>query len=293
MAAGNEVLARHHEKAKLVKGSDYSRRDFRIVLFAEMDKTPGQAVNVFGFLVPRRDVAVIQAVRNIQSRVLEAYSGILAKTANAVWRRERVPTKMEFGDFYNEGVLALTDAIYYYLDPAVQFSTYSQWVVYRQLTIAANFGRPLSHWSTRARKMVAAYETARNQFNGPVSFDQVVAKMGLTPQQAGILTDLMCRVLNESALETGNDDGDEMALASLVAEEGYVPDLDLQEALTSVRRSLKTQFEIDIYNCLLNDGNLTEVANAHGVTRQRAHQIAVRIRAAIKALYEPEEMAVA
>jgi len=288
MAAGNNILARHHEKAKLVKGAEYSRRDFRIALFAKMDETPGQSVNIFGFLVPKRDLASIQAIRDIEYKLLCGYTGIIAKIANSIWRHERSSTKMEFGDFYNEGIVALTNAIYYYTEPDKQFSTYSQWVIYRELTLAANKGKPLSHWSTRARKMVMAYEAAKNQFNGPVTFEQVVAKMGLSPQQASILNDLMVRVLNESALESGNDDGDELALASLVSEDSYMPDLDLQNALKTVRRGLKTQFEIDIYNCLLNDGNLTEVANSHGVTRQRAHQIAVRIRERLKAAYDPE-----
>lgn len=212
MREGNSVLKKWHLKAKRKQGERYSRMKFRKAVFDKLDPslTVAKRVVLFGWLaIPKKDIQKILDVRAIEYRVITAFSRMVGGQA-LVWSRRDHDSTLQFNDLYDEGVAALIWAIYHYTRKDVRFSTYAHHTIRRRMYRKCSRTSSKSTLPHQAVTLYTEYDKARQKFNRPVSFDEIVATMDITSKQRDVLMAMMTNVVQQSALEmpTSLTDGD-------------------------------------------------------------------------------------
>lgn len=225
MRRGNVVLKRWHKKAlkKLYtkriaewqksKKSDekpkvpkYSRSKFRAEIFGKIKSDKATVVCVRGFRIPRSDIEKILSVRKIEWELFCGFSGLITNHAEK-WSHNR--KHLDFDDLYNEGAVALLDAIYQYTHRRAKFITFAWWSIHRRMIkLVTKNDSPLS-WTAEASHLHHLYEQTKTDFNGPATFDEVAESMEITKEQRTVLVSLLQKVVRQSTLDGLFDQFDE------------------------------------------------------------------------------------
>lgn len=298
MVAGNTALRQLHERVKLTQGARYSRQQFRIDLFKKLGSAhaPAEAVNLHGILLPKRSIALIQAVRKVQDEIIAGYTRLVIQRI-VKWHRS-VPTELDRDDLYQEAVMALIEAVFGYNNPSVKFITYASHAIYRKLIKETLRYRQTGHLTNNGQKLIVDFEKARKQFNGPTSFDQVCDKMGLDEEQRGILSSILARVVRISEMSDAVDSEESSSFEPTDHRTTEHLDYDQIAAVERVRERLN-EWQSDVLDGFLSGhrGWQAEVARKHGKSRMGPSKAMDTIKRLIEEEYaetiEDEELVAA
>jgi DNA-directed RNA polymerase specialized sigma subunit len=269
MAAGSVVLKSLYKKVKAQfrrhqPGVKYTPPTFRIELFQAMDK--GGRIVIHGVRIHAEDLRKIQAVRDIQFRMLCGYSNAISNRANQWIHKVNLG---EFDDLYNEAIQSAINAIYNYSNRKVKFITYLYQALKRHLVRVSTRQKPLSHWVSDDRDLYVAFTKLQRQMvadnkGNPVDFDTVADIMKLDKGQRDLIRSMTVKVKRQADVSTTGLDGEPEDL--LESEETPVEvkaDTDLWDA---VRHADLNEFERAVLHAYLHDdgpGWRTVVAAQH------------------------------
>lgn len=236
LVRGNKALHAVHERVrdKLRRLSRnpfkrYSFRRFRQEFFAiiHFHRIFGCPMLIHGVRVPEKMVQRIQKVKDLESRFVLAYSNMVRTLANRWVKRSQDNCYLEFDDFESEGYLGLSDAVFGYLNPKIQFSTYAYWAVRNRMGVAAYRAYNNFPWPRSLRKLYERYEQKFNEMKAKqqaAGFEEVVAELQFTDDQCDQLRAAMQQLISESSSPAHGED-DEVAndYTALAANRHHAP----------------------------------------------------------------------
>jgi DNA-directed RNA polymerase specialized sigma subunit len=296
MCRGNLVLQKWHLVAK-GKNPGLTRENFRGDLFKAKPHPKNGVVCVGGVRIPKSDMLLINAVRDIEWPMLQGYAPLLVKLSNQ-WVN---CNDVEFSDLYDESVIALLNAIYGYSKPQWKFITYATNAIKRRILTVVNKNNPLSRWSNRARKLRKSFRQAeadaQQSSGGHVTFDEVCRLMGLSLKHRKVLESMLVKVIKSSD-ERIEIDGDSFQFSvDVAAADDAVVDreLDFDQKVAIDATPLDEWEQAVLCAYLESDGSIgwqTKVASEHlnpetrkAYTRMAPGIALARIRNKILATY--------
>jgi hypothetical protein len=244
----------------------------------------------------------IMAVRAIEYRMLCAFTKMAKKHANK-WASKSNPS-VDVGDYVQEALMAILDAIYSYTDESIRFGTFVCIAIRNRLSKATNNCHPLSPLTNEAIGLLMRYDEAKLSFNGPVNQCQVYEAAGFTLDEIKVYETARVCVYNEASLN--NDDGvigyspvaDYTELRRGIDNEDTVPcNFEIRDA---VKKANLTELEQKIVDTYLNPyyGWQAEIASQETntktnkpLTRQAIRYLLQRALDKIKAAYIKREVA--
>ena len=205
MRKGNCILRDLHVQVLEVTGMQHKKYT-RAMLRDELVKAmkTGAVTSIRGVYIPSESAAALRAVTNIVDEVLMGYTRMVEKLAYR-YAIAHPTTIMAFQDYYDEGIMGLMNAVYYYTNTDVAFMTYVYHCVRRRLANAVNKMNPLSPWTNEARRLHMLYEEARSEFNGPATFEDVVSYLGFDADERDAVQATLIDVFRGSEVGTGAD----------------------------------------------------------------------------------------
>jgi DNA-directed RNA polymerase specialized sigma subunit len=147
--------------------------------------------------------------RTVEFAMLCGYSGLGRKHAKRWFAQNGEGNGMSLDDYKNEAYLAILDSIYGYTDRTISFSSFAWASLKNRMIACTNKCNLLCPLTNPDLELLARYEDTRKTFNDHVTFDQVVAAMGLDEEQYKALGAIMTKVYAESQIavdHTGHDD---------------------------------------------------------------------------------------
>ncbi len=189
-------------------------REFRNKVFGG-DRNPGGVIPKNKLKQFHADLEIIQSVRTapvialggrtVEMAMLQGFIRLSNKHAR---RWFHAVGGADVDDFEQEAALALLDAIYGFIREDITFSTYAWAVLKNRMIYSTNKLSKLSPFTNDDRELLIRYEEARMDFDGPVSFDQVVTSLGLEASEISLLNQMLTRVVNESQISDGSNNDD-------------------------------------------------------------------------------------
>jgi hypothetical protein len=220
MIRGNVPLRQWHDKvkAKLPKRLAPERPRFRAQLLQIAGKQ-AKAISLHDITIPKTDIQKIMDVKAVEGEILIGYSR-MALQITRKWSKNQRDNTITVGDLYNEAIIGLMHAIFYYTRKDVKFSTYCNWIMKRRLRGKCNQTTPLSVLPNHAVDLRQKYEEIRKTINSPTTFQQIVDLMQiykdgsprpLTKGEYKILGGSLICVFNQTSFGGlhGNDGHDE------------------------------------------------------------------------------------
>lgn len=193
MRRGNRILKKWHERVKQVRTGKYARIAFRNDLFKLLGNLDvAKPVTIEGITIPKAEIRAILDVREIEARVLMAFSRMVSKESHR-WSERKAG--LDFDDLYNEGISALISSVYYYTEENVRFSTFACATIRRRLY------RQCLSVPEYAAKLRNDFERAKAELNRPATFDEIVLKMGLSANQRKVLERTLTNIFAFSSLD--------------------------------------------------------------------------------------------
>lgn len=257
MLAGNSRLKHWHQKIKEQKSRKYSRVQFRKD-FLQAVKNNAGVVCVEGICIPDKDVKKILAVKKIEWPLVTGFSRLVMKQAKR-WIRRDHDAALDFEDLRNEGLVALTNAIYHYNSETVRFSTFAYHSIHRRLITVCTRASSFSPRSNGNIELYQLYVDVLRKANGPVTFDEIVERLQLSKKQIHTLRSMLVQSINASNLPSiGADDADYSGgdYSQLGSQQGeYVVSGHQQGAGVIFRR--EEQLELDQLDAV-EDAGLTD-----------------------------------
>lgn len=268
MCRGNLVLQKWHLVAK-GKNPGLTRENFRGDLFKAKPHPKNGVVCVGGVRIPKSDMLLINAVRDIEWPMLQGYAPLLVKLSNQ-WVN---CNDVEFSDLYDESVIALLNAIYGYSKPQWKFITYATNAIKRRILTVVNKNNSLSRWSNRARKLRKSFRQieadAQQSSGGHVTFDEVCRLMGLSLKHRKVLESMLVKVIKSSDFN-GTDRGHDRhatLLEEVAADDAAVDrELDFDQKVAIGATPLDEWEQAVLCAYLESDGSTgwqTKVASEH------------------------------
>jgi RNA polymerase sigma factor (sigma-70 family) len=148
-------------------------------------------------------IPTIQAVRNIEWRLVCAFSRLAKKHANT-WAK-KVNGSLEYEDFEQEALLALLDAIYTYNQEEVHFMTYAWRVIRNRLATIANKANYFGPLTNEAMRLLKKFDEVRTSFNYTPTDQEVFEAMGLTDDQIAVVNEARVKcVPSHQSHQVGN-----------------------------------------------------------------------------------------
>jgi len=203
MERGNKVFHAFHKKIKDALGRRYSRAQCRIDLFKAIKNKTKQ---VHGVALPKQ-LDLILKVREIEFDVMCGVSKLVFKLARK-WSKNN--TAMTLSDFYNEGLMAVQNAIYGYTDPDIQFSTYVFPTIKNRFLNKINETRPFCPWSEQHKELFLRFQKTQQdlatKYCRRVSIDEAIRKMELSYEEAQTIQHMLIQVINQGDLQSHDDE---------------------------------------------------------------------------------------
>lgn len=208
MCSGNTVLKQWHAAArKNYDGKRFSRSKFRGMLF---EKLKGRVcrIYIFGLWIKKSDIEKIVAVQNAQGEILLGYTRMLTTVCDNFMKQD-LPPIIEFDDLYDEAVVALLRATFFFTKKSLSFSTYAHHCVYRRLAKFIVRSYPMTKRTPADADLYREYEHQKQQLNAPASFDEIVELMNLDKKQRASLESMLVKVFRQDTpadtLDESND----------------------------------------------------------------------------------------
>lgn len=295
--AVNKRVLELHAKA-ITKSSERLTKTRFIHEVKKVAKNSNKSISVCKVNIPVELVRQINDLFQYEWRMITGYSKLLQQQAWKVHRRFRI----DLEDLVSEGSMALVRALWTYARPDVKFITYAAWIIHRQLRMYASKDKPLSHLTVNDIKLQTMMRQKAREVNGPATFDELVEKMKLSPEQCVALERSLTKVIHESHLDNSNsvrrpEHG--FSLFDLVGKKDDHSSLEIEEILSKIEL---TDWERSVVTaCMQNsdkNGWQEEVArkNINPITgkrySRRAPAIAMkRIREKILEVYSDAKVA--
>ena len=299
MRRGNRVLLTYHARIRAkMGGKRYSRTTFRKELWAAVEN--GGSVVLHGVGIAKSDIALILKVKAIEWTMLCSVAALVTQLARK-WVRNKQCGNLTFGDLYDEGTLAVINAIYGYDRDKIRFSTYCQVIIHHRFENVTNNAKPLSPWSQHGKKLYGQFSKLRTKLgnlNGrEASFEDIVKLMDLDEKSIRVLRSTLATVVNGSELvaENGKGRSDFSDLNIQEPQEEFGVRVDYEAILKSTPMS---EWERTVLNAYLTGGRgwATEVARNHinpdsgEQYSRRAPRLALdRVLGRIKQQFEEQE----
>lgn len=195
MRVGNLILKKYHQEFKNnLSIPKYNRIKFLNLIFKECEGKI-KDVNVEGVFIPKEDIEKIINIKNVEWKILCAYSASIQKLSN---KHRPSDSSMSQDDILSEAIRSAIVAIYHFTKEDVKFITFLQHCVNRHLTYKIG---SFSRLSKRAYNLIFKYEKMKNKFNGPYNFENIVEGMDLSDKEVKILKNALSKTNSFSDLK--------------------------------------------------------------------------------------------
>jgi DNA-directed RNA polymerase specialized sigma subunit len=199
---------------------------------------------------------LIHAVRNkCETTILEGFDRMVHRQASAA-AAHNVDKENVRDDFYQAGLYALDKAVFSYTDRSIPFRNYAWQVIRRDIVAQINKSNSLCPLTNEAILLRRNFEQAKQQFNGPVSDEEVVEAMGLSVKERDVLFSSGTKVINEIVNKDVEGDDDYTASRRGVDRDFHAVSAIREEVRQAVKDADLSAFELD---CVL-----TELFPYHG-----------------------------
>lgn len=282
MTAAHRVIKKCHEKVNEVSESHYSKQKFRSELFKVINE---KKVEVRGVVISAKDVQAVRTVKDMEYQILTAFNGLIIETLLKVARNQpQVSANLQ--DFYNEALLAATNAMYSFDGEEACFTTFIATAVRNRVLQAVLDFKPVTPWTQTDRELVM--EFYKIQKTSPhLSEDAVISQMGLTEKNRLVVRHLISSYGDRSLeVSTKNKDVASPANeATLSAED--TKKLDAIEKIRGHLSGLEAKLLEICIECNNEWGWQSTAAEKLGCTRQHIGNTWTRLKAKIQRVYNP------
>lgn len=192
-------------------------RQFRNAVM-DGDKNPQGLIPVARLEEFHGDLAYMTAIRHdryadlggrsAEQTILEGFSA-LAKRHARKWSLEGDPVGLTKQDFLQEAYMQVIEAMYSWLpEHGVEISTYIWWALKNRMSNVANQqGNMLCPLTNTDLELVSRYEQTKRDMPQYVTFDQIIAKLGMSDEEGKYLNSLLVRVFAENSMgKSGSQD---------------------------------------------------------------------------------------
>lgn len=215
--------------------------------------------------------------RSAEQAILEGFSA-MAKRHARKWSLEGDPVGLTKNDFLQEAYMQVIEAMYSWLpDHNVQLVTFI-WVALknRMSNVVNQQGNMLCPLTNSDLELMTRYEQTRRSMKEYVTFDQVIAELGLSAEEGKHLNILLTRVFAENQLggqNRGDDEDEDNAQGNdytghrvgVDRESETETILQQQHVNETLKRAGLTAFERELIEAAMNpyNGWQTEFAKTH------------------------------
>ena len=149
-------------------------------------------------------IPAIYAVRDqCENKILHNYCKLARKRALVAAHGNAT----NFDEYYQEGIIAIVDAIYGYTNTSINLTTFVYKCVQNGINKAVNRANPFCPLTAEALKLRHGFNVKKSELNRRTNDTEVVEAMGLSDKESKILFAANINVVNEIfALNSINDD---------------------------------------------------------------------------------------
>lgn len=249
--------------------------------------------------------------RSVEQTILEGFSA-LAKRHARKWSLEGDPVGLTKQDFLQEAYMQVIEAMYSWLpDHNVEISTFI-WVALknRMSNVVNQQGNMLCPLTNSDLELMTRYEQTKRSMHQYVTFDQVIAELGLSIEEGKHLNTLLTRVFAENQLggqkggqnEDDNEQGNDYTGHRVGVDRESETDTIIQQQHVNdtLKRAGLTSFERELIEAAMNpfNGWQTAFAKSHvnpatnrPYSRMRITQVLEMARAKVAKAMERQEAA--
>jgi len=224
------------------------------------------------------EVQAVSSVKDIEYPVLQGYCCLIPNVVERFYQRERRhKSAIERDDYIQEGLCAISDAMYVY-DGESKFTTYATAAIYGRIVDYVRRDAPLSPIKRRVVKLRAEINEI---LKSGKTFEQATQELGLTDDEVQ-----ECRE-SSVGVTSGPDEGwdDFVSSFSFVNFNG----VDFLE-VDGIRKALEianlSELERDVLETVLEGGTKSEAAKRHNKSRMAGTYAYDRALKIVKDTYE-------
>lgn len=145
------------------------------------DRTKG--ICIAGLKIPARTMEKIYAVKQIEQDLIFGNAGVIGEAVSKWGKWGKTNNGInEFDDLFNEGILRCIRASVYYTNKNIAFTTFLTVAIQRHMISICTKDHFLNA-PFETHSLAHSFKTVKDSFNRPVTFEEVVEKMGLGKKQ--------------------------------------------------------------------------------------------------------------
>ena len=198
--------------------------------------------------------------RSVEQAILEGYSALAKKHARK-WSWNGDPVGLTKQDFLQEAYMQVIEAMYSWMpEQNVDISTYIWWSLKNRMSNVVNQqGNMLCPLTNSDLELVSRFEQTKKNMDQYVTFDQIIAELGLSEEEGKHLNVLLTRVetnIGAGSAHTEADFNDYTAhragIDHDVENDGVVGEMSVNDTLN---RAGLTKMERDLIEAAMNPYN--------------------------------------
>lgn len=148
--------------------------------------------------------------RSVEQTILEGFSA-LAKRHARKWSLEGDPVGLTKQDFLQEAYMTVVEAMYSWLpERNVDISTFIWTALKNRMSNVVNQGNMLCPLTNEDLQLMSRFERVKRTMPEYVTFDQVVAQLGLSTEEGKYINTLLTRVFAENQMGGQKDNRDDI-----------------------------------------------------------------------------------